>query len=64
MEREPELAVIEALLASACAGMGSVLLIEGPAGIGKTRLLATARERAAQSEMRVLDARGRPFTIP
>ena len=61
MEREEELAVIDALLGSARSGRGSVLLIEGPAGIGKTSLLAVARERALRSGMRVLHARGTEF---
>ena len=37
---------------------GSVLSIEGPAGIGKTRLLAEARLRAAGLGLDVLAARG------
>ena len=57
-EREAELARVEALLAAARAGRGGVLLITGPAGIGKTVLLGTARERAAQAGMRVLAGRG------
>lgn len=61
MEREEELAVIDALLGSARSGRGSVLLIEGPAGIGKTSLLGVARERALRSGMRVLHARGTEF---
>jgi DNA-binding SARP family transcriptional activator/DNA-binding CsgD family transcriptional regulator len=58
VEREEELAILEALLASARSGLGSVLLVEGPAGIGKTSLLAAARELAAESGMSVLHARG------
>lgn len=58
VEREQELAVIEASLASARSGNGSVLLIEGPAGIGKTSLLRAARQRAADRGMAVLHARG------
>ena len=45
-------------MTAACAGRGGVLLITGPAGIGKTVLLEAARERAAQAEMRVLAGRG------
>src|SRR5690348_8252032 len=55
LERERELAALDRLLAGARAGRGGVALIEGPAGIGKTRLLAEARERA--SDMTVLSAR-------
>jgi len=37
--REAELALLRGLLAKACEGDGQVLLIEGEAGIGKTRLV-------------------------
>ena len=57
LEREAELAALDALLAAAPAG-GKLLAIEGPAGIGKTRLLAETRKRAQASGMRVLAARG------
>jgi DNA-binding CsgD family transcriptional regulator len=54
VERERELATLDALLADAAAG--HLLLIEGPAGIGKSQLLAEVRERAAGS-LTVLAAR-------
>jgi DNA-binding CsgD family transcriptional regulator len=57
-EREGELARVDELLAAARAGRGGVLLITGPAGIGKTVLLGAARERAGQAGMRVLAGRG------
>ena len=57
LEREAELAALDALLAAARTG-GKLLAIEGPAGIGKTRLLAETRERAQASGMLVLAARG------
>ena len=57
-EREGELARVDALLAAARAGGGGVLLVTGPAGIGKTALLGAARERASQAGMRVLAGRG------
>jgi predicted ATPase len=57
-EREGELERVDALLAAARAGHGDALLITGPAGIGKTVLLAAARERAGQAGMRVLAGRG------
>jgi predicted ATPase len=46
LEREAELAALEEAIAAASSGSGRVLVIEGPAGIGKTRLLAAACERA------------------
>jgi class 3 adenylate cyclase/DNA-binding CsgD family transcriptional regulator/RecA/RadA recombinase len=57
LEREAELAALDALLAAAPAG-GRLLAIEGPAGIGKTRLLAEARRRAQAAGTQVLAARG------
>ena len=59
LERESELGSIEAALAGAASGHGSVLVVEGAAGIGKSSLLAAAAERA--NGMRVLQARGAPL---
>jgi DNA-binding NarL/FixJ family response regulator len=56
VERERELASLDALIAEASEGSGHLALIEGPAGIGKSQLLAEARERAGDS-MQVLAAR-------
>src|SRR5919198_615012 len=44
------------MLESARAGQGGVAVIEGPPGIGKSQLLATARASAAAFD--VLSARG------
>jgi DNA-binding CsgD family transcriptional regulator len=57
VERERELQTVERLLASARAGSGGAVVFEGPAGIGKSSLLAAARTAAAD-ELRVLSARG------
>jgi DNA-binding CsgD family transcriptional regulator len=38
--RQPELAALHARLADACAGVPQIVQIEGPAGMGKTALLA------------------------
>jgi MoxR-like ATPase len=46
LERERELDRIRRSLAAAGAGDGGVLLIEGPAGIGKTTLARAARDQA------------------
>src|SRR5688500_12609663 len=56
LERAAELDALDRLVADAVEGRGRVALIEGPAGIGKTRLLAEARARAA-GRMTVLSAR-------
>ena len=47
VDREAELAVLEALIAEAVSGRGGAALVEGESGIGKTRLLAHARAEAA-----------------
>jgi DNA-binding CsgD family transcriptional regulator/tetratricopeptide (TPR) repeat protein len=58
LERERELRVLSELLEAACQGCGQLAVVEGVAGIGKTRLLAAARTEAARMGMRVLGARG------
>ncbi len=67
VERDRELAAIAGTLDSPTQGSGGVLLIEGEAGIGKTRLLAEARAAAESRGMRRLRARAaeleRPFAF-
>jgi DNA-binding CsgD family transcriptional regulator/tetratricopeptide (TPR) repeat protein len=58
LERSEELARIESALAAARSGRGTFVVVEGPAGIGKTALLAAARAAAADGGMRVLRSRG------
>ena len=58
LERSEELARIGSALAEARAGRGRFVVVEGPAGIGKTALLAAARTAAADEGMRVLRSRG------
>src|SRR5262245_15751035 len=58
LERSRGLARIRSALSEACAGRGTFVVIEGPAGIGKTALLDAARAVAAESGMRVLRSRG------
>src|SRR5437868_2027586 len=57
LERERELAELDAVVAEACAGAGRLAVIEAAAGLGKTRLLQVARERGSAAGMRVLHAR-------
>lgn len=57
-ERDEEVAALDALIAGVAQGRAGVGLIEGEAGIGKTRLLIEARRRAADAGLRVLRARG------
>ena len=61
LDRGAELAAIAAAIESACSGSGSALLVEGVAGIGKTRLLRHACEQAARAGMTVLAARAAEF---
>ena len=58
MEREVELARIEELLSQAANGAGSVLLVEGDPGIGKTELVHAAVARADAMHLQVMSARG------
>jgi DNA-binding CsgD family transcriptional regulator/tetratricopeptide (TPR) repeat protein len=57
LERDRELAVIESLTA-ATGSQGALAVIEGPAGIGKTAVLARAEATAAACGLSVLRARG------
>ncbi len=58
LEREEQLALIERLLVGAREGHGAFVLLEGPAGIGKSRLLDAACEAAEIHGVQVLRARG------
>jgi DNA-binding CsgD family transcriptional regulator len=57
LERGRELVELDSWIERAAGGQGGLVVVEGPAGIGKSRLLAEARSRAA-GPMRVLSARG------
>src|SRR5262249_34990347 len=58
LERARELAVLEEATAEAARGTPGVVVIKGPAGIGKTSLLQAARHVAGSLGLRVLAARG------
>ena len=58
LEREAEMATLVATIDAARAGDGRMVVVEGSAGIGKTRLLAEARALATASGFEVLTARG------
>ena len=57
LERERELDVVRDALDRLGDDQGSMLLIEGPAGIGKTRLLGAAAELGRRQAALVLEAR-------
>lgn len=59
LEREAELATLDRLLGGAASGAGGVLLLVGPAGIGKTSLLDATADRALATGVTVHRARGR-----
>ncbi|MEA2222137.1 MAG: hypothetical protein QOH83_513, partial [Solirubrobacteraceae bacterium] len=56
IERESELAALGEIVDAAAGGHGGAALIEGEAGIGKTRLLGLTRTRAAAAGACVLHA--------
>ena len=58
LERESELAELAGGFAAARTGAGRLVLVEGPAGIGKTELLAAARSLAEEAGLVVAIARG------
>ena len=58
LERDRELTSLSALLADAARQQAGLAVIEGRAGIGKSRLLAGLRERASAEGFRVISARG------
>ena len=58
LERDEELARIVAAVRRARDGVGTLIVVEGPAGIGKSEVLRAARAAAAADGLRVLRARG------
>ncbi|MDQ3722749.1 MAG: AAA family ATPase [Actinomycetota bacterium] len=57
-ERGRELELLAGAIEAVRLGSGRLLVIEGPAGIGKTSLLAAACDQGRSAGMRVLRARG------
>ena len=58
VEREAELGALGALVEAARAGEGAAVVVEGPAGIGKTRLVEAAVASSEEQGVRVLSAAG------
>ncbi|HUA03890.1 MAG TPA: AAA family ATPase [Solirubrobacteraceae bacterium] len=63
LDRERELAELGVLIDAARNDFGRVVVVEGPAGIGKTRLLGEAARVASAAGMEVLPARGSEFEV-
>ena len=58
LEREDELVTLDGVMLDGIAGDPVLGVVEGPAGIGKSRLLASVRDQAGRAGCRVLAARG------
>jgi predicted ATPase len=50
-ERGSEVTTLRAAFDAAASGTGQLVLVEGPAGIGKSRLLAVARSLATERRL-------------
>jgi DNA-binding CsgD family transcriptional regulator len=61
LERDTPLSAVRDGIDAVAAGEGGVLFVVGPAGIGKTSVLAAAREMAAEAGFRVVSAVGTPM---
>src|SRR4051794_40443141 len=58
LERDSELEAIDRAVARALDGSGGLLVIDGPAGVGKSALIDAARGRATRAGFVLLTARG------
>ncbi|MFI1995148.1 AAA family ATPase [Actinoplanes sp. NPDC020271] len=61
LQRDAELAMLVHRLGQVRSGTGAVIVVEGPAGIGKSSLLAAAGTDAAAAGLRVFSAWGGPL---
>ena len=64
LERQRELDTLRAGLCRARTGEGTLLLIEGPPGVGKTALVREARAAAETARIMPLEARGAELEQP
>jgi hypothetical protein len=58
LERDEEFLAIDDAIHAALAGDGTAVVLEGPAGIGKTSLLDAARRRAVEAGMTAIASHG------
>ncbi|HET9082063.1 MAG TPA: AAA family ATPase [Trebonia sp.] len=61
LDREAELAAVRQAVTAVASGRGSLILMQGSAGIGKTSMLRAACAEAAAHGLRTLTARGLPL---
>ena len=61
LERDAELEQLATAFTRVRDGVGGLMVVEGPAGIGKTRLLQAAHSLALESGLTTLSARGGPL---
>jgi DNA-binding CsgD family transcriptional regulator len=64
LERERELEALREGLDRSSAGEGTLVVVEGPAGVGKTVLTRAARELAERTSALALEARGSELEQP
>lgn len=58
LERDAEIAALRATLEAACDGVGRLVVVEGVAGVGKSRLLHATSSEASRRGMTIAHARG------
>jgi len=58
LEREAEISRLAGAIGGAADGRGGLVLVEGVAGVGKSTILAHAREQAGAGGCLILSARG------
>ncbi|MFC7483380.1 AAA family ATPase, partial [Luedemannella flava] len=58
LERDAELTHLTRAFTTGAGGRGGVVMVEGPAGIGKSALMEAARAPQGAAGLRVLSARG------
>lgn len=63
LDRDRELAEIDGMIVRALVGSGGLMVVGGPAGIGKTRLIGDAARAAGAAGMTVLRARGSELEV-
>src|SRR3954465_4618246 len=58
LDRDAELDAVHHAISEATGGVGRLVVVDGPAGVGKTSLLIAARDAAGDAGLLILRARG------